>query len=139
LAVGHIVFRVTFCENSKQKEPDQRILLVDDSKAIRGVLSKALKDAGYQVEEAADGRMALDKHQAFQPHLTIMDINMPDMNGLEVITKIRKADREARFVMLTSSSRKDEVLTAKNLNVRKYLIKPVEIGSFLQVVREALQ
>jgi two-component system chemotaxis response regulator CheY len=138
LAGGQMIFKVT-CNLNSQAPPGKRVLVVDDSGVIRGILAKALKEAGYTVELAEDGRAALEKYQVIQPHLTIMDLNMPKMGGLEAMQRIRALDKDARFIVLTSTARRDEELIARTLKVCAYLIKPVQMQDFLPVVEKALE
>ncbi|MDD2902692.1 MAG: response regulator [Syntrophales bacterium] len=138
LSIDHIVFKVTF-RNADKQLAGRRIMVVDDSMVIRGIISKALQEAGFTVEQAEDGLVATEKYKKFKPHLTIMDLNMPNLGGLDAIIQIREADPQARFIMLTTSARKDEVVTAKTLNVANYVIKPVQMKDFLPIVRKALE
>jgi len=137
MAIGQVIFKVT-CSVNYKEPPRKRILVVDDSAVIRGIIAKALSDAGFTVEHAEDGRVAVEKYQKFQPHLTIMDLNMPNMNGLEAMQEIRKSAHDASFIVLTSTARRDEELIARSLNVYAYIIKPVQMRDFLPVVLRAL-
>jgi two-component system chemotaxis response regulator CheY len=112
--------------------------VVDDSKVVRGILAKAIKQEGANVEFAGDGFEALEKYQIFRPDLTIMDINMPKMGGLDSIVKIREYDQNAKFIILTSSSRKDEIITAQTLKVVSYVVKPFKMDNFLDMVIKAV-
>jgi len=138
LALKHFILRVTFSDNQKIQQKPRKILVVDDSMLIRGLLMKALGDAGYIVQEAVNGREAVRKFDEFAPDLTIMDLIMPEMGGIEAICKIREIDSAARIVVLTSTSRDDEVSTAKSLNVSEYIIKPVKMGDFVHKVNKLL-
>ena len=129
---------VTFSEHNLARGVDRRILVVDDSKLIRLMLAKTLKEAGFSVAQAQDGQDAVAIFRDFHPDLTIMDINMPRLSGLDAIMAIREFDPQARFIMLTSSSRTDEVVTAKTLNVLSYLLKPVDNKALLTSVQKAL-
>ncbi len=115
----------------KSVNRQRKILLVDDSKTMRMVFVEALQKAGYLVEEAVDGMDALEKHQIFKPDLTIMDIDMPKLNGLDAILQIYQQDPKAKFIVMTSNSRRDHVLTAKQLKVLDYMIKPVQTKQLL--------
>jgi len=140
LTVGHIVLRVTFSKTSKLHAHVPRILLVDDSALIRKLLRKTLENEGFQIEEAKDGAEAVQIHKSFQPDLTIMDMVMPVMGGLDSIVDIRESTPDAKFIVLTSTSRKDEIITAKTLGVLKYVIKPVtDIHKFINDIRESLE
>jgi CheY-like chemotaxis protein len=138
LEVDYVVFRVTFNKIKENKLLNKRILVVDDSSVIRGILAKAIKQRKAEVEVADDGLAAIEKYQAFRPDLTIMDINMPRMGGLDSIVKIREFDPKAKFVILSSSSRKDEIITAKTLNVTSYVIKPLKMDEFLDIIVNAV-
>jgi two-component system chemotaxis response regulator CheY len=118
---------------------NKRILVVDDSKVIRSILTKALKKYGYIVEEAKDGKEATVQYRNFKPDLTIMDLVMPQMGGLDAIIKIKESDPNANFVVLTSSSKKDEVVTAKTLNVLDYIIKPLKMEEFLEKISKLFE
>ncbi len=134
---NRVILSVTFTKVAGEKLQGKRVLVAEDSGVMRGILAKALTQSGYEVEEAKDGVDATEKHKAFQPDLTIMDLNMPNLGGLDAIAQIKESTPEAKFLILTSSSRKDEVVTAKTLNVDGYVIKPVKIEDFLERVSKA--
>lgn len=138
LKIDFIVFMLTVTQNVVNKLAGKRILVVDDSTIIRNILKKHLTENDALVEFAEDGLMAVKKYKSFHPDLTIMDINMPKLDGLEAILRIRSVDSGARFVILSASSRRDEVVTAKTLNVDTYLIKPFNAETFLSAVTKAL-
>ncbi len=140
LTVGHIVLRVSINKTAKLHARVPRILIVDDSALIRKLLRKTFENEGYEVEEAKDGADAVQMHKSFRPNLTIMDMVMPVMGGLDSIMEIRESAPDAKFIVLTSTSRKDEIITAKTLGVLKYIIKPVtDIPKFLESIKEALK
>lgn len=138
LSIDYVIFRVTFQEMSGRKMAGKKVLVVDDSSVIRGVLNKALTQAGLNIEMAGDGEEAVEKFQNFRPDLTIMDINMPRLSGLEAIVRIQEFAPQAKFIMMTSSSRQDEVMTARTLKVCAYLIKPVQMRDLLDRVKHAI-
>jgi DNA-binding response OmpR family regulator len=102
------------------------------------VLSNALKESGFVVERAGDGMEAVAKHKEFHPDLTVMDLYMPKMDGLEAIVEIRESEPDAKFIVLTSSSGKDDVMTAKTLNVVDYVLKTGEMEEIVGKVKNAL-
>jgi CheY-like chemotaxis protein/CheY-specific phosphatase CheX len=136
LKVGYLVFQVTFKERTSTPLQGKRILVVDDSSLIRNMLARALKNEGISVSLAEDGEVAAQMHRTMHPDLTIMDLVMPKLGGLETIAKIRQFDAKSRFIVLTSSSRKDQVVSAKNLHVDRYLLKPVKIPELMAAVRD---
>ncbi len=137
LGVDRVVFTITYVDGNRD-HLRRRVLVVDDSGIIRGILAKNLIEGGFAVETAEDGLAALDKYQAFRPHLTIMDLNMPNMGGLDAMQEILQRDRQAKFIVLTSTARRDEELIARTLNVLSYVVKPVQMQEFLHIVKEAL-
>ncbi len=138
LDINYIAFRVTFSEVSVNKLKDKRILVVDDSRMVRGILERALKQREVQVELAENGQDAIEKFKTFRPDLTVMDINMPVMGGLDAIIQIRSFAPTAKFVILSSSSRKDEVVTAQTLDVSSYVTKPFKAEELFDALIKAL-
>lgn len=138
LKVHYIVFRVAFIDEAKAQLRGKKVLVVDDSTVIRQVISHHLKAAGFAVEQAKDGREAVEKHKAWDPDVTVMDQVMPELNGLDAIVEIRQVHPTARFIMLTSTSRTDEVVTAKTLGVAEYLLKPLQLTELMSAVAKVL-
>lgn len=124
LAFSHIIFRLTFQEERALEKEPRRILVVEDSAVIRNVIAKTLEQFGFKVRQAENGQRAVEIYESFQPDLVLMDLVMPELGGLPAMSTIRSLDPEARFIVLTSSSRRDEVLAAKDIGVAAYLIKP---------------
>jgi two-component system chemotaxis response regulator CheY len=105
-----------------------RALVVDDSKATRMVLSRTLKEFGFAVIEAADGREALTELSQLEevPELILTDWNMPVMNGLEFLRELRKAERFASsaVVMVTTRNDVDQIVEALEAGANEYVMKP---------------
>jgi two-component system chemotaxis response regulator CheY len=103
-------------------------LVVDDSKATRMILSRTLKEFGYAVTEAADGREALTElsHLEQVPDLILTDWNMPVMNGLEFLREVRKAERFASsvVVMVTTRTEMEQIVEALEAGANEYVMKP---------------
>lgn len=136
---GYMTIMVTFTKTMENELSGKRILVVDDSAVMRGIVAKTLMQSGFKVEQAKDGQEAIEKYEIFKPDLTIMDLVMPKMGGLDAIIEIRESAPEAKFVMFTSSSKKDEVVAAKTLNVLSYIIKPLNIENFLAKIKEIFE
>ena len=130
---------VTFTKASDNELLGKRILVADDSSVVRTIVSKALEKSGVEVEKAKDGQEAVEKHKIFKPDLTIIDLIMPNMTGLDAIVEIQESDPEAKFIVFTSTSRTDEVVTAKSLNVLSYLVKPLKMEDLIVKVKEAFK
>jgi CheY-like chemotaxis protein len=139
LKVGHFVLAVTFMEQQAKSLGGKRVLVVDDSSLIRNLITKALGELGVEVAVAADGLEAIERHGEFRPDVTLMDVVMPRLGGLDAIARIRERTAEGKFIVLTSTSRRDEVITAKTLGVHGYLLKPVRMPQLLEAVVAALR
>ncbi|MEJ2659742.1 MAG: response regulator [Desulfobacteraceae bacterium] len=117
-----------------------KILTVDDSRTIRSIIKKML--SGYQCDviEAADGIEGLAKVQEEHPSLVILDIDMPGMNGLELLMNLRNDDRFMRtpVFMLTSKSKPENIRIAKELGIATFIAKPFKQELFLDRVQKVL-
>jgi two-component system, chemotaxis family, chemotaxis protein CheY len=108
-----------------------RALVIDDSRAMRRIVGTILKDFGYEVREAGDGRQALDALQAgsaegWVPDLCCIDWNMPVMDGLQFVFAVR-ADpsfRQVTLMMVTTESETGQIVKALAAGAHEYLIKP---------------
>lgn len=126
VAGDSIAMFVTFEEFAETALTGKKVLVVDDSRTIRKVLVKALKNQGCTTVEAVDGADAVSKFRTERPELTITDMVMPNMDGLEAISKIRKIAPQAKVLVLTSTADKKEVVAAASLGIRGYVKKPVK-------------
>ena len=118
------------------------ILIVDDNDPVRDILRKLLERVGHTVYEAADGKAALRMYAGNPTDLVITDIYMPEMDGIEFLTRVREAFPEARVIALSgaSSSGKEEVLRdAARLGAVAVLEKPFSVTECLDVVEGALK
>lgn len=102
-----------------------KILVVDDSRMVRSQVTLALVDAGFEVVEACDGRDALQKLDDGGVSLVVCDINMPNMDGIEFLDRLRtKPFRAPPVVMLTTEGQPDLVQRAKTLGAKGWIMKP---------------
>lgn len=101
------------------------ILYAEDYDDIRSQYIKFLKLYFKNVYEAKNGQEALDLYKEHKPHIVILDIHMPIIDGLEVASQIREMNTETKIVMLSAYSEKEKLLKAIDISVTKYLIKPV--------------
>ena len=105
-----------------------KALVVDDSKAIRMILGKTLKELGYEVREAANGKDALAVMQAERNavSLVLADWNMPEMNGLELLKHLRQQPELASLVvvMVTTETEMEHMAAALEAGANEYVMKP---------------
>jgi len=102
------------------------VLVVDDAAFMRMRTSKILIEAGYQVIQAENGRDAVEKYRSHRPDAVLMDITMPEMDGLTALKAIREFDRDARIAMVTALGQQQIVLEAVKSGARDFLVKPCE-------------
>jgi two-component system, chemotaxis family, chemotaxis protein CheY len=104
-----------------------KALVVDDSRAIRVILAKMLRDLGYEVSEARHGREALLHLQSHtDTALALVDWNMPEMNGLELVQAVRAepALAEVRLMMVTTEIEMSQMVRALEAGAHEYVMKP---------------
>ncbi|MCK4509768.1 MAG: response regulator [Desulfuromonadales bacterium] len=116
------------------------ILVVDDSETVRQVLQMSLANAGFDVIEAEDGVDALSKLSGAQVDMLITDLNMPNMDGLDLIKKIREegSHRFTPIVMLTTESSEEKKLAGREAGASGWIVKPFKPEQLLKVVKMVL-
>ncbi|EEX37128.1 response regulator [Vibrio metschnikovii] len=116
------------------------ILVVDDSAAIRQVVSLALKGAGYQTIEAIDGADALRKIQGVKVHLVISDVNMPNMDGLTLLKELKKqpATKFTPVIMLTTESEASKKDQGRLAGAKAWVVKPFVPDQMLAAVNKLM-
>lgn len=116
-----------------------RILLVDDAGYMRRLIGLITTKGGHEiVGEAENGQDAIELYEKVKPDLVIMDILMPDMNGLEALKKIRELDPEARILICTVSEQSFHVQEALFLSAKGYIVKPFTKETILSTIDKAL-
>jgi two-component system KDP operon response regulator KdpE len=115
-----------------------KILVVDDDAAIRRLLARTLDRAGYAVVEAADARAALNALAIDHPDLVLLDLGLPDRDGLELLPILVRPPGPA-VIVLTAREATDEKVTALDLGADDYITKPFDTEELLARVRSALR
>ena len=102
-----------------------KILIVDDAMFMRIMLKDTLEKNGYSdIHEAADGQIAVAMHAELKPDITIMDITMPNMNGLEALKTIKAASPDAVIVMCSAMGQEAMVVEAIKSGAKDFIVKP---------------
>jgi two-component system KDP operon response regulator KdpE len=115
-----------------------RILVVDDEPAIRRAVSTNLGRHGFRIEEAETGQQALDLLASFRPDLLVLDLTLPDIDGIQLIEAIRERSAAPIIVLSVREGERDKV-TALNLGADDYLPKPFSVEELLARIRVALR
>ncbi|MBF0299636.1 MAG: response regulator [Oligoflexia bacterium] len=137
LSSGHLRFKIFFSEKLKEsKKEHNKILIVDDSRTVRAALINGLKKENFIIEEASNGLEAIEKYKTFAPNLVIIDLIMPKLNGMDAIVKIREIDHKAKFIILSSITKREEEEKVKSLGVLCYITKPLHMSYILESINK---
>ncbi|MBN2002667.1 MAG: response regulator [Anaerolineae bacterium] len=116
-----------------------KILIVDDSFFIRNRLAAQLGREGYETAMASDGAEAVSAYRMVKPDIVLLDVTMPRKSGLEALFEIRKADPDAKIIMLTALDQPTIAAEAIRLGAKDFLAKPVDHDRLVQAIRRALK
>ncbi len=112
-----------------------KILIVDDAAFMRKVIRDALSKSGYtEIFEAVDGADAVEKFDEIHPDLILMDITMPNMDGLEALKAIRGKDPSASVVMCSAMGQESMVIDAVRSGAKDFIVKPFKADRVLKTV-----
>lgn len=112
-----------------------KILLVDDAAFMRMMLRDTLKKNGYEnIVEAADGELAVAAYKSEKPDLVIMDITMPNKNGLEALKEIKEYDSNSKIVMCSAMGQESMVVEAIRNGAKDFIVKPFKADRVLKTV-----
>jgi two-component system, chemotaxis family, chemotaxis protein CheY len=119
----------------------KQIIIADDSKSIREVLAFSLTNAGYEVFVARDGMDALNFFDGRSIDLLLTDYHMPNMNGLELIEKIRELEeyKYTPVLVLTTESQRSIIKEAKDSGATGWLLKPFNTDKLIQTLRKMIR
>jgi two-component system, OmpR family, KDP operon response regulator KdpE len=115
-----------------------RILVVDDERAIRNFLKASLSSYGYSIFEAASGRSALDQSVDVHPDIIILDLGLPDIDGRDVITRIRKRAKTP-IIILSVRDDPSEKIAALDAGADDYLTKPFSAGELIARLKAVMR
>ncbi|HIQ04176.1 MAG TPA: response regulator [Anaerolineae bacterium] len=116
-----------------------RILIVDDAQFMRMRCARLLMENGYQVLEAQNGREAVEVYLQERPDAVLLDITMPEMDGLEALREIRRQDPQAQVAMLTALGQQSAVIEAVKAGARDFIVKPFQAERVLSAVKKMVR
>lgn len=116
-----------------------KILVIDDEKNIRDIFSLLLEEKGYVVDTAETGDGGLSKARKFSPDIILLDMNLPDLSGIEVLSRIKKFLPQAEVIIITAFGTVKSAVEATKLGAYDYLEKPVDNEELLLLISRALE
>lgn len=117
-----------------------KILAVDDSLVTLKILKKTLKETIFEiVGEVTSGKDALVKYDELKPDLVLLDIIMPEMDGIETLERLMAKDSQAKIVMVSSMGAKEKVMESLEKGAKNFVMKPYEKDTLVEVLKKVLE
>jgi two-component system chemotaxis response regulator CheY len=119
---------------------NKRVLIVDDTSVMRSLLKQIIKSRGFDVVgEAGDGYQALKLFRELKPRVVCLDIEMPEMNGLDVLARIKEEAPQTGVVMITGDSQASSVKKAITAGANGYIVKPFNGTRVMEAIQKAME
>jgi len=116
-----------------------KILVIDDDENIRKVLNTILEDEGYIVDTAETAKESIEKSENSFYNLALIDVRLPDMEGIELLSKLRDTKPKMRKIIVTGYPTLQNAIAAVNKGADAYIVKPFEVDKILEIIREQLK
>jgi len=116
-----------------------KILLVEDEEMLSDIIAKGLRKLGYAVDVVFDGEEALNYYEIYEYDLIILDLNIPKIDGIDVLRKIRKNDADTKVLILSARTKVGERIIGLDEGANDYLIKPFDFGELEARIRNLLR
>jgi two-component system, chemotaxis family, chemotaxis protein CheY len=117
-----------------------RVLIVDDLPFMRSLLSDILRDAGMHVAaQAENGHVALSRYESSQPDVVLLDIAMPEMDGITALRRLRRRDPDARVIMCSSMGDQAMIVRAIQFGARDFVVKPFKPQRVVSAIKRLLE
>ncbi|MBS4539857.1 response regulator [Clostridium sp. D2Q-11] len=117
----------------------KRILIVDDAAFMRMMIKDILTKNGYEVVgEAENGAKAIEKFKELTPDLVIMDITMPEVDGIQAVKEIKKIDGNSKVVMCSAMGQQAMVIEAIQAGAKDFIVKPFQADRVIEAVNKAI-
>jgi len=115
------------------------VLVVDDTAFMRSVIREILSSEGFEVAEAENGKVALEIYENIRPDVVTLDIVMPEMDGIEVLKKLKEMDPNAKVIMCTALGEEQILKRAIKMGAKGYVIKPFQPNKVVEEVKKVLE
>lgn len=116
-----------------------RILVIDDDENIRKVLKTILEDEGFVVDTAETAKEGIEKSEKSFYNIALIDVRLPDMEGIELLPKLRDTKPKMRKIIVTGYPTLQNAIAAVNKGADAYVVKPFEVDKILETIREQLK
>lgn len=117
----------------------KKVLIVDDASFMRMMIKDILTKNGYTVAgEAENGAKAIEKYREVAPDLVIMDITMPEVNGIEAVKEIKKIDANAKIIMCSAMGQQGMVIESIQAGARDFIVKPFQVERVVEAVKKVI-
>ena len=117
----------------------KNILICDDAAFMRMMIKDILTKNGYEVVgEAVNGAEAVEKYSQLKPNLVMMDITMPEMNGIDALKKIKENDGDANVIMCSAMGQQAMVIESIQAGAKDFIVKPFQVERVLEAVQKAI-
>lgn len=116
-----------------------KILIIDDDENIRKALSAVLEDEGYIVETVDTAKKGMEKTEKCFFNLALIDVRLPDMEGVDLLLKLRETNPKLRKIIITGYPTLQNAVAAVNRGADAYIMKPFDVEKMLQTIKEQLQ
>lgn len=116
-----------------------RILIVDDDENIRKVLAAILEDEGYNVESVDTAKKGIEKSETDFFNLALLDVRLPDMEGIELLAKLRETKPKMRKIIITGYPTLQNAVGAVNKGADAYVMKPFDVEKMLKTIKDQLK
>jgi two-component system response regulator VanR len=120
----------------KKNLKNLKVLFVEDEDIIRDKIVSSLRYIVTQVESASNGLIALEKLKTFTPDLIITDLEMPNMNGIELIQKVREQNKKICIIVITAYTSEKYLLELIDMHIEKYMIKPITLEKMIKALED---
>jgi DNA-binding response OmpR family regulator len=125
-------------EEERDKGKRVSALVVDEDEEIRGTLMERLQEAGYFTDVAANGKDAIDKFKEFFYNIALVEVELPDMTGLEFLKVIKSIHPDTSVIFITGKPSLENSVSALNAGANAYMMKPLKMEEMMEHVNDAL-
>ncbi len=120
------------------KTPSKNILIIDDDKSVLNIFTRILQKQGYNIDSAETGHEAMDKIKTKKYHLALIDVKLPDTNGVDLLTRMHQAQPNIIKIAVTGFPSLEDATRVIDRGAAAYLVKPVKTEELVRIIAEKL-